>query len=366
MKIDTLIFDLDGVITTEEKYWACARLTLWELVTQTLGLPNTFGDAVHDSAIRETVVPDELIYALKNRAVNSNWDITYVLVSLYLAGLPDATVLSAVEVEDLLQAIRDTMIAPADWPKILIDFMSQTHGAKGRVLIQEAGHRLRKALDFSTPDDELLRPDGRFWWYLHGRFQRWYSGEAMQQYDAPPLTDGTVIPAEQIGSTLSHLQQAGYVIGTATGRPRDELEHALGSLGLMKYFDPKRMGTFDMIRESEKELGLAGLVKPHPFSLLRALYPDMQGAKLLDEEFQKKYRGNVVMIGDSTSDMIMARAAGCHAVGVLTGVRGEAARQERYRLLISSGCEAILEDVTELPDWLEGQQEDEPDAEVSS
>ncbi len=364
MKIDTLIFDLDGVITTEEKYWACARLTLWELVTQTLGSANAFGDAVHDSAIREDLAPDDLIYALKNRAVNSNWDITYVLASLYIAGLPDATVLSAVEVEDLLQAIRDTMVAPSDWPRLLIEFLSQTHGAKGRVLVQEAGHRLRKALDFSADDDQLLRPDGRFWWYLHGQFQRWYSGEAMQQFGAPPLSDGTVISSDKIEATLIRLQKAGYVIGTATGRPRDELADALGSLGLMQYFDPNRMGTFDVIRESETRLGLDGLVKPHPFSLLRALYPDIDAAMLLKEDFQKKYRGNVVMIGDSTSDVIMARSAGCHAVGVLTGVRGEAARQERHRLLISSGCEAILEDVTELPDWLEGQQEEEPGGEA--
>src|SRR5260221_10143838 len=103
LKVDTLIFDMDGVITTEEKYWACARLTLWELVTKTLSLEKAFPDAVHDAAARETIVPDELIYALKGRAVNSNWDVTYVLVCAYLAGLPDATVFSAMDVEALLE-----------------------------------------------------------------------------------------------------------------------------------------------------------------------------------------------------------------------------------------------------------------------
>jgi hypothetical protein len=76
MTIDTVIFDMDGVVTTEEKYWACARLTLWELVTKTLGLADAFGDAVHDPAVREDVTSDAHIYALKSRAVNSNWDIT--------------------------------------------------------------------------------------------------------------------------------------------------------------------------------------------------------------------------------------------------------------------------------------------------
>jgi phosphoglycolate phosphatase-like HAD superfamily hydrolase len=365
VKIDTLIFDMDGVITTEEKYWACARLTLWELVTQTLSLPNTFGNVVHDSASREALVPDDLIYALKGHAVNSNWDITYVLACVYLTGLSDATVLSAVEVDDFLQAIRDTLATPTEWPKALSDFLASTHGAKGRALIQEAGLRLERALGFSD-NDELLRIDGPFWWYLHARFQRWYSGEAMQQFGAPPLTDGTVIPSERIEATLSRLQAAGYILGAATGRPRDELDDALGHLKLLNYFDPSRLSTLDMIRASEKQLGVSGLVKPHPFSLLRAIYPRADAKVLLDEEYQKMRRENVVVIGDSTSDILMGRSAGCRTVGVLSGVRGDEARQERYHLLVSSGCEAILDDMTELPDWLEGQQEDEdvnpPDA----
>ncbi len=355
MKIDTLIFDMDGVITTEEKYWACARLTLWELVTQTLGLTDAFGDAVHDSAIRQEVVPDHLIYALKGHAVNSNWDITYVLVCVYLQALPDATVLSSPDVEDFLQAIRDTMAGPAVWPKVLEEFLVQTHGAKGHVLAQEAGHRLQKSLEFEGED--FLRVEGPFWWYLYERFQRWYHGDTMKDYDAPPLTDGTVIPPQAIEGTLKKLREAGYVIGAATGRPREELHDALGGLGLLNYFDSNRLGTLDMIRQTERQLGMNGLVKPHPFSLLRAIYPRADAQVLLDEDFQKIKRHNVVVVGDSTTDVLMARAAGCRVVGVLSGVRGDAARQERQQLLIHSGCEAILDDMTELPDWLEGQQE---------
>src|SRR5258706_15535425 len=106
---------MDGVITTEEKYWACARLTLWELVTQPLGLPGMFGDAVNDPAAREAIAPDDLIYALKGRAVNSNWDIAYVLGCIYIASMPNATVFSAMEVLDFLDAIRDTRSGPANW-----------------------------------------------------------------------------------------------------------------------------------------------------------------------------------------------------------------------------------------------------------
>src|SRR5947209_936120 len=107
MKIDTLIFDMDGVITTEEKYWACARLALWELVTHTLSIPYAFGDPIHDVAAREAVTPDSLIYALKGRAVNSNWDICYILACLYISGLPNIKVLLASSVDEILASIHE-------------------------------------------------------------------------------------------------------------------------------------------------------------------------------------------------------------------------------------------------------------------
>lgn len=356
MTIDTVIFDMDGVVTTEEKYWACARLTLWELVTQTLGLTGAFGDAVHDEAAREAVASDTEIYALKSRAVNSNWDIAYVLACVYLAALPGATVLTAPSVPELLDAIKECIAKPSAWPEALVAFLQRTGGAKGHALIREAGTRLQNTLGLNQA--HLVQVDGPLWWYLHERFQRWYTGEAMAEHNASPLLDGTVIPAEQLHETFKRLQAENYTLGTATGRPRNELEDALGDLGLLEYFDKGRLGTLDVVRQAEAKLGVEGLSKPHPFSLLRALYPHADFEVLLDEDFQKLKRPNVVVIGDSTSDVLMAKAAGCRPVGVLTGVRGKAAQIERYRLLMHSGCEAILDDLTHLPDWLEGLPED--------
>ena len=355
MTIDMLIFDMDGVVTTEEKYWACARLTIWELVTETLGLKKAFGDAAQDERIRESIITDNDIYTLKGRAVNSNWDLAYVIGCVYLAALPGTMVLTAPTVTDLLEAIGESTTGPANWPGALDAFLNGTGGAKGRALIQAAGTRLQTSLALDS--DELLRVDGPLWWYLHDKFQTWYSGVAMTAHNAPPLVDGTVIPAEQLHETFRLLRDEGYTLGAATGRPRSELEDALGSLGLLDYFDPARLGTFDMVMQAEAKTGLTGLSKPHPFTLLRALYPRAEIDVLLDEEFQKMRRDNVAVIGDSTSDVFMAKAAGCHTVGVLSGVRGVEALVERHKLLMHVGCEAILDDVTHLPDWLAGQMD---------
>jgi phosphoglycolate phosphatase-like HAD superfamily hydrolase len=256
--------------------------------------------------------------------------------------------------ESLLAEINKTLggatDAHIDWPTPLVNFLDSTNGVKGRELIAEAGLRLKTAANIF--DNALLEVDGPFWWYLHSRFQRFYHGEAMRENNAPPIPDGTVIPADQVESTLQTLTSAGYIISTATGRPLDELNDALGGLGLLNYFDPARFGTLDVVREAEAQMSLSGLAKPHPLSLLRAVYPDRPLEALFDPTLQTISRPNVIMIGDSTSDILMARSAGARSVGVLTGVRGEVAQREREQLLRDAGCDAILPDITHLPQWL--------------
>jgi len=363
VSIDTIVFDMDGVITTEEKYWACARLTIWELVTHTLGLHSAFPDAVHDPAARLVVASDELIYVLKDRAVNSNWDITFVLACIYMAALPretgsHSTSLTVSDTNDLLSHVRQSLRAPAPWPNALEAFLADQASVGGKALVQAAGERLKQAIGANglhLGANDLLAVDGPLWWYLHARFQRFYSGEAIREFDAPPLLDGTVIPAADIEATLRMLKAAGYALGTATGRPLDELNDALGTLNLLSYFDPNRFGTLDVVRQTEAQLGVPNLAKPHPLSLLRAIHPDCTARELLDNSFQRQSRPNVIMVGDSTSDVIMAHAAGCRCVGVLTGVRGEMAQKARAALLEQAGVVTLLPDITALPQWLENQ-----------
>jgi phosphoglycolate phosphatase len=53
---------------------------------------------------------------------------------------------------------------------------------------------------------------------------------------------------------------------------------------------------------------------------------------------------DVVMVGDSLHDLMAARAAGMHAVGVLTGL-AEAA-------ILAPFADAVLPDIGALPEWL--------------
>ncbi len=102
-----LIFDLDGVITSEEAYWDAAGLTLhellcspryWNLDNSELdadGLYQPATNAQESRRISRAIFPESEILALKARSINSNWDTCYVAACLQLitllALLPDCT-----------------------------------------------------------------------------------------------------------------------------------------------------------------------------------------------------------------------------------------------------------------------------------
>ena len=76
-KYDTVIFDLDGVITSEQKYWDAAALTVYQLITE----PFDVGYASRNVSLIRTLMfyNDRTITLLKDLGVNSNWDLAYVV-----------------------------------------------------------------------------------------------------------------------------------------------------------------------------------------------------------------------------------------------------------------------------------------------
>ena len=81
-KYDTVIFDMDGVITSEENYWTSAALTVAEYMSMRAGADvDTEMYMCRADKIREHVFcGDKLIGLLKAKGVNSNWDLGYVTV----------------------------------------------------------------------------------------------------------------------------------------------------------------------------------------------------------------------------------------------------------------------------------------------
>ena len=122
--------------------------------------------------------------------------------------------------------------------------------------------------------------------------------------------------------TLTPLGRAGYQLGVATAKSRRGLDRELAATGLAPRFAATRT-----VDEAPP--------KPHPGMLLG----------LCEELGVSPER--TLMIGDTTFDLDMARAAGAAALGVLTG------SHDRERLAGSAPL-AVLADVVAVPAWLGG------------
>ena len=98
-----LLFDLDGVVTSEEAYWDAAGLVLHELLysPRYWNIDNT-SEPYHPAVTAEesyrvsrAALLEAVIVDFKARSINSNWDTCYAAVCLslihLLALLPDCS-----------------------------------------------------------------------------------------------------------------------------------------------------------------------------------------------------------------------------------------------------------------------------------
>jgi phosphoglycolate phosphatase len=125
---------------------------------------------------------------------------------------------------------------------------------------------------------------------------------------------------EGVEAMLDDLAAAGTKLAVATGKTRLGLERAMETTGLRRYFNATRCAdeTFS---------------KPNPAMLNELMHE-------LDVEPSR-----VVMVGDTSHDLHMARNAGIHGVGVTYGAHAVAE-------LAACDPQIIVGSVGELGDWL--------------
>lgn len=145
--------------------------------------------------------------------------------------------------------------------------------------------------------------------YRHAFRQRRSSGAVEE-----PLYDG-------IAALVRDLDQAGWLLGVATGKSDRGLAHCLETHGLT--------GHFVTLQTADRHPS-----KPHPAMVEAAL-----AATGADRE-------GTVMIGDTAYDMAMARAAGVRAIGVSWGYH-------ETEDLIGAGADVVAHTVAELRNLLE-------------
>lgn len=145
------------------------------------------------------------------------------------------------------------------------------------------------------------------------QFIDYYRHLRATEQDHEPLYDGIL-------EMIHHLHDEGYLLGVATGKSRR------GLINTLKKFDV--LERFITLNTADDGPG-----KPHPSMIHNAL---------LDSGVEPE---DAYMIGDTSFDMEMARAANVTAIGVSWGYH---APQE----LIRAGAHHMIDHISSLPDIL--------------
>lgn len=380
-----IIFDLDGVITSEEAYWDAAGLTLHELLYSP-HYWNLAGEKYYQPAstaeksrnVSRAVFPEVAILALKARAINSNWDTCYATICLHLIHLLS---LLKNRLHIIPQHLLPLQPWDASWMVAFRNQFSSSHlfglwkeqeslpplnelfsvqpfkGYVGLELINRFDIYAAELL--GIPVNGVFSRYSPFWSFCRAIFQEWYLGDELytQTYGHAPAQPGKpgcihfehpLMSVEQESATLKTLIEQGYTLGFATGRVRQEAEYPLRMYHLLSYFDEKHISTYDDVERAETALRNHGnqtlLSKPHPFPFLLAADHDYRQI-ILQNPSAMQIRPPFIVVGDSTSDILSGRAAGTLTVAVLTGARTPEARE----LLAQSKPDFTIEDMTKLP-----------------
>ncbi|MEG2584157.1 MAG: hypothetical protein RSA27_06605, partial [Oscillospiraceae bacterium] len=185
---DKIIFDMDGVITSEYIYWDTAALTIYELLFDY----KFYGK--HDidrewcrknyKEISDTIFCGEkTIRAVKRLGVNTNWDLAYIVfcVSKYIE--PCLERLDKAHFDAVCMFIENiTTLAPKLYEHI--------EGLAETVIDKDKGF--------------FKRSGTGFWTQMHAGFQDWFNGfdgvEGLNSMEKP------LLPLGDIKSTLKSLK----------------------------------------------------------------------------------------------------------------------------------------------------------------
>lgn len=309
-KYDTVIFDMDGVITSEQNYWNCAALTVWEYLKWNRGdsIDTTQGMA-NVKKIRSLVFcNDELIVSLKGKGVNSNWDLGYVTVLL-------AWICGGKEYNG---NFTDVLRYAKKLPDNILDAYDDL---------------AKKASEKTGLDYGWMRRNELMWQTMRELFQEWFLGDELNSHvslhgrkSGLVNSEQPIVNKERLVELLEKLSVKKRVC-TGTGRPYVEMIRPLESWGIRKYFADNGLCNYDHVVEAEKTLGSRALTKPHPYMFLKALYgTDYDDRKLINGDYDRDRINATLVVGDAGADVLSAQAMGADFCAVLTGIQGEKAR----------------------------------------
>jgi len=333
--IHTVIFDMDGVITSERNYWNAAALTVYEMLNSRnyYGKENIKSDLSLEEIkeiSHDVFSNDRLISLLKDKGINTNWDLAFVVLC-------------------------SAMMIQTDTFYDIYEFWTQQHesGMEIYTFIEERLHQV------TGRDRKYFSRHGELWKKCQMVFQEWYLGDEVyyKTYGIQPTQPGKkglvyfeqpIVPLEELKEILRTLSSSGIRLGIGTGRPYPEIERPLADWDVKKYFDERAFITYTDVINAEEKLNQRGrtikLVKPHPYVFLKAVYgKDYDDEKLLNKDYNPSVIEKALIVGDAGSDIMAAKAMNCKFAAVLTGVAGKKAKS----YFEDMGADYILDSIRE-------------------
>lgn len=370
-----VIFDVDGVLLSEKRYFDVSALTLWEWYNSPfyMGLAQ---DEIYPDLPEEKIDEvrayywknDEILQWLKSHGINDNWDMVHahLFVTLWLM-LEDYTVRTGELLSLSFDTIQDVRLAGKTLKNIALPTAEQVLEILNYYVPVDAGKdAVYEYLEKGANTTEVGRKIAHYatlgspLWHLHQDcFQAWYFGDDLYQkiYERTPVATGKsgfLNREEPLGTVegilhmFQELKKRGYDIAIATGRSYWETRIPFETYGWLDEFDPLYISTSTDVKEAGELLGLS-LQKPHPFAYFLGAfghYPEQYRQYVENPDAFKK--GTYYVVGDSLSDVWGAQKMGAIMIGTLTGLDGEAARAMFER----EKAEYILDSVEQILDIL--------------
>jgi len=377
--IKTILFDVDGVMLSEERYFDASALTVWEMLysPQYLGLKaDSFTPAPVESEIRrvreQVFAKDEVLNFIKSRGINSNWDMVFLTFSYQLVRLVEALKEQLGEKATGLfsgQVDRAELAKLREWgasfaPDFAVDFAAFTADfAKGSAQKAEMLLYLNQiAKERCGVETDMFSRNSGLWQLCQKTFQEWYLGDervaaSIGRKTRQPgkkgfLTDEIpIVPPAEMIELFRTLKEKGYTLGIGTGRPTIETHVPLTELKVLEWFDPNRVVTASHVLEAEEEYPeQAPMSKPHPFSYVKGLLGlSTPNSEVASFSLPIANGEEVLIVGDSPADFLAARSIGCKFAATLTGLSGQEARAKFEEVK----ADYILDDVRDVLSILE-------------
>ncbi len=372
-----IVFDIDGVLLSEERYFDVSGLVIWEWLygKSYMGLPAEQDDfnvsrlsEGQTAAIRNKIWRgDDLLKWMKSRGINSNCDMVHaylitliwLMAKVYKERSGDKLSVSIKEEKDVQKIGQILMGIPVPSSDAVLDrwkswIPEKIRGNDVLVCLEE------KISNDIENTDMWTKQFSNFYKMHVNLFHSWYLGDDVfiaKNHKLPYSgnkegfleKEMPLAPAEQILNLFRELKKHGYEIGIATGRIREAVEIPFKKLGWYKEFEPEYIGTAsDAFKASTLFNGMF-LDKPHPFIYYCGIWGrnEKNFASYINGSKKLKEEDEVYICGDAYSDLLGTKAAGAVFVGVLTGLDGE----KTAEIFEKEGARCIRR-ITELSDVL--------------